>query len=122
MKILIIEDDLILALSTEMMLKKLGHNEVYKATTGEEAVEIAKEKDPDLLLVDIQLGPGISGVEAVKQIQNKRNVPALYITGNSDKINKNMADETYYIEYMVKPITFNELKSVIETSRSVIVG
>ena len=120
MKILIIEDDLILALSTEMMLKKLGYNEVYKATTGEEAVVIADEKKPDLLLVDIQLGPGITGVDAVKQIQRKRNVPALYITGNSDKINKNLADQTYYLEYMVKPITFTELKSVIETSHSVI--
>lgn len=114
MKILIIEDDLILALSTEMMLKKVGYNQIYKATTGEEAVELAFEISPDILLVDIQLGPGITGVDAVKQIQIKLDVPALYITGNSDKVNRELASQTNYIDYMVKPVTFSELRTAME--------
>lgn len=114
MKILIIEDDLILALSSEMMLKKVGYDQIFKATTGEQAVELASEIKPDILLVDIQLGPGITGVDAVKQIQKEMDVPALYITGNSDKVNRELASQTNYIDYMVKPVTFTELRTAME--------
>lgn len=110
MEVMILEDDLILALSMELMLKKLGFDKVSKCITGEEAIEEVAKRRPDLLLVDIQLGEGISGIEAVKEIQKSHQIPALYVTGNSDKYNRDLAAETNYISYLVKPVTFRELK------------
>lgn len=88
LKILIIEDDLILTLSLELMLKKLNFTEITKVNTGEKALEAVQFNTPDLMLVDIHLGKGITGIEAVKTIQERNDIPALYITGNSDTYNK----------------------------------
>jgi len=113
MKVLIIEDDLILALSLELMLKKLNIGNVEKVHTGEDAVESVNKCQPDLMLVDIQLGAGISGIDAVEEIQNNYDIPALFITGNSDSLNRELADRTNYIDYLVKPITFKELQNAV---------
>ena len=113
MKVLIIEDDLILALSLELMLKKLNITNVEKVHTGEDAVESVNKCQPGLMLVDIQLGAGISGIDAVEEIQETYDIPALYITGNSDSLNRELADRTNFIDYLVKPITFKELQNAV---------
>jgi len=113
MKVLIIEDDLILALSLELMLKKLNITNVEKVHTGEDAVESVNKCQPGLMLVDIQLGAGISGIDAVEEIQETYDIPALFITGNSDQLNRELADRTNYIDYLVKPITFKELQNAV---------
>lgn len=112
-KILIIEDDLILSLSLEMMLKRIGFTSIEKAETGEEALEIMERFTPDLLLVDIQLGTGITGIETVKRIQLNTSIPALYVTGNSDNFFRAQAEDTNYLDYLIKPITFRELNNVL---------
>lgn len=114
-RILIIEDDLILALSLEMMLKRIGCSEIQKVETGEEAIEAAETFKPDLLLVDVQLGSGITGIEAVEVIQSKSDVPALYVTGNSDQFFREKAEKTNFIDYLIKPITYRELNEVLCT-------
>lgn len=112
-KILIIEDDLILTLSLELMLKKLNHSQITKVNSGEKAIEAVELDPPNLMLVDIHLGKGITGIEAVKTIQKQYDIPALYITGNSDTYNKKLADDTDYVDYLVKPITFKELQNAL---------
>lgn len=114
-RILIIEDDLILALSLEMMLKRIGCSEIQKVETGEEAIEAAESFKPDLLLVDVQLGSGITGIEAVEVIQSKSDVPALYVTGNSDQFFREKAEKTNFLDYLIKPITYRELNEVLCT-------
>lgn len=114
MKVLIIEDDLILALSLELMLKKLNISNVEKVHTGEDAVESVNKCQPGLMLVDIQLGAGISGIDAVEEIQGTYDIPALFITGNSDSLNRELADRTNYEDYLVKPITFKELQNAVK--------
>lgn len=112
-KILIIEDDLILALSLEMMLKRIGCSEIVKVETGEDAVEMAETFKPDLLLVDVQLGTGMTGIEAVKIIQAEQDIPAVYVTGNSDQYFREKAESTNFIDYLIKPITYRELNEII---------
>lgn len=114
MRVLIIEDNVILALSLEIMLKKLGYTYIRKAHSGEKALETMVDFKPDLMLVDILLGEGISGIDVVRKIQEKENISVIYITGNSDNYHRNLADETDYLSYLVKPITFNELKKALE--------
>lgn len=114
MRVLIIEDDLILALSLEIMLKKMGFVMIHKTHTGEKALEVLVDFEPDLLLVDIFLGAGISGVDVVKKIQSNKDIPVIYITGNSDDYHRNLASETNHSGYLVKPVTYNELKNTLE--------
>lgn len=121
MKVLIIEDDMILSLSLEIMMKRLGFTEIQKTHNGEKALDVLVEFEPDLMLVDIFLGPGISGIDVVKEIQKEKEIPVIYITGNSDDYHKNMASETKYLDYLVKPITFTDLKRVLEKNEVITV-
>lgn len=115
MKVLIIEDNVILAATMEIMLKKLGYKDVRKVHSGEDALDLLSHFKADLLLVDINLGEGISGIDVVKKVQSERKALVVYITGNSDEHHKKMVQETNYLEYLVKPITMVELKKSINT-------
>ncbi|MEX1011712.1 MAG: response regulator [Balneolaceae bacterium] len=113
LNVMIVEDDLILTLSLELMLKRHGFRTFFRAETGERALEISAESVPDLLLVDIYLGEGISGVQAVKQIQKEKRIPVIYITGNSDDHNRELATETDFVEYLIKPVTPGDIRRCI---------
>ncbi|MEX0890233.1 MAG: response regulator [Balneolaceae bacterium] len=108
-RVLIMEDDMILTLSLELMLKKAGLQQIHRTRTGEEAVELARNESLDLIVADIYLGEGILGTEAVWQIQEHADIPVIYITGNSDIQNRNDAARTHFIDYLVKPITSEQL-------------
>lgn len=113
-RVLIMEDDMILTLSLELMLKKAGLEQIYRTRTGEEAIELARNEPLDLIVADIYLGEGILGTEAVRQIQEHADIPVIYITGNSDIQNRNDAARTHFIEYLVKPITSEQLYKSLE--------
>ncbi len=114
MHILIIEDNAIQALTLEMIVKRLGFSEIEKAYSPKQAYEILGNFQPDLMLVDINLGTEETGVDIVKKVQKDHPVRVLYITGNSDSHHKNLADETDYFEYIVKPIDPFQIKKILE--------
>ena len=109
-RVLIVEDDLILSIALSMMLKKLGFNNVDKASGAVEARKIIDEFGSNLLVMDINLGPGITGIDFVKEIQADYDVDVIYVTGNSDMFNRMQAGETNYLDYLTKPVTPAELK------------
>jgi len=113
-RVLIMEDDLILTLSLELMLRKAGVEYMERAETGEEAIEKAEKEKIDLIIADIYLGEGISGTEAIKKIQSSKSIPVIYITGNSDEHNRSRAEKTEYIDYLVKPISNDKLRKTLE--------
>lgn len=117
MRILIIEDNAIQALTLETIVKRLGFHEVEKAYTPKQAFDILENFQPDLMLVDINLGTDVTGVDIVRQVQQKNNVRVLYITGNSDSHHKALADETTYFGYMIKPIDPFQIKKVLEKEK-----
>ncbi len=114
MRILIIEDNAIQALTLETIVKRLGFHNVEKAYNPNQANEILKNFKPDLMLVDINLGTEVTGVDIVRQVQQKHTVRVLYITGNSDTHHRNLADGTDYFGYMIKPIDPFQIKKVLE--------
>lgn len=113
MRILIIEDNAIQALTLEMIVKRLGFTEVEKVYTARHAYELLENFQPDLMLVDINLGTEETGVDVVKNVQKTLPVRVLYITGNSDVYHKKLADDTDYIGYMVKPIDPHKLQQTL---------
>ncbi|MCG2589549.1 response regulator [Rhodohalobacter sulfatireducens] len=114
MRILIIEDNAIQALNLEMIVQRLGFADVEKVYSPPQAYEIMEHFTPDLMLVDINLGTDETGVDIVKNVQQKHPTLVLYITGNSDSHHKRMADETSYIDYIIKPIDPFQIKKVLE--------
>lgn len=108
-KVLIVEDEMIIALLIERMVKSLGHEVVDKISSGEDAISAALEKDPDIILMDIRLQGEIDGIEAAVQIRESKNIPVIYISGNTDAIHREKIEKTDYLEFLSKPITKADL-------------
>lgn len=113
-KILIVEDDMIISLVVENMVKKLGHTVVGKAISGEAAIEMALEHKPDLILMDIRLKGEMDGIEAITSIKQQISTDVIYLTGNSDKVNYERAKATQFIDLITKPFTINDLTKSLE--------
>lgn len=112
-KILIVEDELVLQLMLEHMLKKMGFSLFDRCTKGGEAIEKAKNQRFDLILMDIMLQEKMDGIEAYRQINEMYEVPVIYITGNTDPRNRERAAKIGFHDYIGKPITFAQLKDSI---------
>lgn len=117
-KILIVEDELVLQLMLEHMLKKMGFEHFGTATKGGDAIKKATEDSYNLILMDIMLQDDIDGIEAYKEIKKEKEIPVIYITGNTDPRNKEKAKDIGYHDYLGKPITFSHLKNSIERLNS----
>lgn len=108
--ILVVEDNMLLTLVYENYITKLGYRLLGIYEDGISAINAAKELKPDLILMDIFLNGPIDGIEAMKKIREFSEVPVIYITGNSDQRHADRARETNYIDYLIKPITLDDLK------------
>lgn len=112
--ILIVEDDMIIAMVLENMVLTLGHNVVGKATNGSDAIELAVSLKPDIILMDIRLKGEMDGVEAIQSIKKQISVSVIFITGNSDRHNFERVKETNCIGLITKPFTIGELTKTLE--------
>ncbi len=112
--VLIVEDDLILNLLYEGYLEKLGFETEGELVYGKTAVETTRRVEPDLIIMDIALEGEMDGIEAMEEIRKFSDIPVIYITGNSDLYNVKRAKKTGYIDFLMKPITFQDLKKSIE--------
>lgn len=114
-KVMIVEDDLILNLLYESYLERLGFQTEGELVYGKTAIEVAQNLNPDLIIMDILLEGEIDGIDAMHEIRKFSDVPVIYITGNSDPYHVKRAEETDYIDYLTKPIEFDDLKTAIKT-------
>ena len=112
-KVMIVEDDLILNLLYESYLERLGFQTEGELVYGKTAIEVAQNLNPDLIIMDISLEGEIDGIDAMNEIRKFSDVPVIYITGNSDPYHVKRAEETNYIDYLTKPIEFDDLKIAI---------
>jgi len=112
--VIIVEDDLILNLLYESYLERLGFQTEGELVYGKTAIEAAKSLRPDLIIMDISLEGEIDGIDAMLEIRKFSDVPVIYITGNSDPYHVERAKETDYLDYLTKPIEFDDLKQSIE--------
>jgi CheY-like chemotaxis protein len=112
--VLVIEDEAVIAMDLEEKLRKLGHQVVGQGTSGEEAVEQAREKRPDLILMDIRLQRGMDGIDAARTIRQKLDIPVVYLTALSDDATVDRAKLTEPLAYILKPIQERELRVILE--------
>lgn len=85
-EVLIIEDEPIIAVDIENLVKSLGHDVTAVASTRDEAVSAAKDRRPGLVLADIQLADGSSGIDAVADILDDHDVPVIFITAYPERL------------------------------------
>lgn len=113
-RILIVEDEGIIAQDIQTTLEKLGYEVPAIATVGEEAIEKTAELKPDLVLMDIVLWGGMDGVEAATHIRDRLRVPVIFLTAHSDSATLQRAKVTGPYGYIVKPLIERELRIGIE--------
>ena len=115
-RLLVVEDERLVALALEKCLTQLGHEVVALVTVGWDAVKRAEELQPDLVLMDIRLKGEMDGIEAAIRIHKTLNIPILYLTAYSDDSTLERAREAHPYGYILKPFEERALKSAIEVA------
>jgi PAS domain S-box-containing protein len=112
-KILIVEDEAIVAMDLKLHLQDLGYRVAGLASSGEEAIALATNLKPGLVLMDISLGVGMDGIEAARQVQ-AMGVPVVFLTAFADETTLARAKESAPYGYLLKPFDERSLHSTIE--------
>lgn len=112
--ILVTEDESIVRKDIEMRLKKLGYNVVATADTGLKAIALAKEKKPDLALMDIMLKGDMTGIEAAAEIKSFLDIPIIFLTAYSDDSTLEKAKSSEPHAYLLKPFKESDVRTSIE--------
>jgi CheY-like chemotaxis protein len=113
-QILIVEDEIIIAMDMQNSLKKKGYNAEAIAATGEDAIKKTEELHPDLVLMDIKLKGEVDGIEAAREIRERLKIPVAFITAYADESTIKRARETQPIGILLKPFRERELQSFVE--------
>ncbi len=113
-KILIVEDEQIVAVAIEGHLQGLGYQVVGNAASGQEACEKAAELEPDLVLMDMRIEGPMDGIEAARRIRQSRDVPVVFLTAYSDVDTVERAKVAEPYGYIVKPYDPRDLHTTIE--------
>jgi DNA-binding LytR/AlgR family response regulator len=113
-RILIVEDELIVSKDLEQRLKRLGYDVVGTAATGLKAIELANEKLPDIILMDIMLKGDMNGIEAADIIGKTLNIPYIYLTAYAENNTLEKAKLTEPYGYIVKPFKEIDIVTTLE--------
>lgn len=114
-QVLIAEDESIIRLDLRAMLERAGFDVCAEARDGQEAVELARARLPDLAILDVKM-PRLDGIEAARQILAERLMPILMLTAYDDERLVDRAVEAGVFAYMVKPFRERDLLPAIRTA------
>jgi DNA-binding NarL/FixJ family response regulator len=113
MRVLLVDDDQLIRFVHQMFIERAGHEVVGVAEEETQAVRMALELKPDVVVMDIRLEDGTNGISAMRTIQQTLNIPAIYISGNSDNKTMEDAEKTIMKAFLVKPVTQDEIAKAI---------
>jgi CheY-like chemotaxis protein len=115
-KILVVEDEAIIAMDIQSILRKIGFTDPEVVFSGEESIQKVASGKPHLVLMDIKLKGKLDGIQAAKQIFYEYNVPVVYITAFGDENTLKKANGTARFGYITKPFEEGELQSTINNA------
>ena len=113
-QVLIIEDEPLISLDLEDLVRSMGHDVTGIARTHSEAIKLAKEQQPGLVLADIQLADGSSGLDAVNEMLEAFQVPVIFITAYPDRLLTGTRPEPTFL--ITKPFKAESVKAVVSQS------
>jgi DNA-binding NarL/FixJ family response regulator len=112
-QILIVDDDRTTASVMQLYLEKFGFVVTDIASSGADAIDKIRNQKPDLILMDINLGKGLDGIDTADVIMNNFHIPVVYVTSHSDDKTLERAKETNAYGYINKPLRDTDLKTTI---------
>ncbi|MEN8263998.1 MAG: PAS domain S-box protein [Nitrospirota bacterium] len=113
-KILIVEDEAIIAMELKIRLQEMGYDVPCIVASGEDAIDKTQKFNPNLILMDIMIQGQIDGIETARQIRSKRDVPIIYLSAYTDNKLYERAKDTGSFGYISKPVTDYVLHNTIE--------
>ena len=113
-RILIVEDELIVAADIASRLVRMGYQVVGQTDTAQDALQLAAKLLPDLVLMDIRLHGAADGVGAADEIRNRYRLPVVYLTAHADEATLQRAKVTEPFGYVLKPFEERELRTALE--------
>ncbi len=113
-KILIVEDEALIAKDIEFSLRQLDYHIVGIAFDGMTALDMIHSRLPDLILLDIELNGDISGIDIANVLNEKYSIPFIYLTSYADPCTIDMVKKTLPFGYILKPFSERELYGAIE--------
>src|SRR5690242_10206984 len=113
-KILIVEDESIVALDLQERLTRLGYQVIGMATSGGEAICLAEAWHPNLVLMDIRLKGVMDGIETAQELRARFNTPVIYLTAHADDATLQRAKTTEPFGYLTKPFEERELHAALD--------
>lgn len=113
-KILVVEDESLVAMDVEEHLIEMGYEVVGKVASGEEAIAKAREFRPDLILMDIVMPGEKDGIDAARAIISEMDIPVVFLTAYPDEEFIERAKRIEPFGYIVKPYEKSELRAIIE--------
>lgn len=117
-RILIVEDEMITAVNIKKILEEKGYTVCGIAVSGESALAQFEEKKPDIVMLDIILQDDIDGIEVAREIRKTSDIPIIFLTAHTDSGTIQRAKTTYPQGYIPKPITTQQLFSVLEMAKT----
>lgn len=113
-KILVVEDESIIAMDIQLSLQNLGYDVPCVASTGEEAIAKVSKYRPDLILMDINLEGEMNGIEAAVIIRSRFKVPVVFLTAFADSKTLESAKKAEPLGYITKPFSDTDIRVAVE--------
>ena len=113
-KILIVEDESITAMSMADLLDLWGYDVCEPAPSGEDALKVAETERPALAILDIKLKGDMSGIELAALLKERFGIPVVFISGYADEAIRKQAEDAGAAGYILKPFDLAHLKTMLE--------
>ena len=117
-KILIVEDELIIAKNISSKLQKMGYEVAEIVSSGRDAIEFANKKEPDLILMDIAIKGEMDGIETASHINSITDAPIIFLTAYANDNTFERASQTGCYGYLIKPFRAKELEATVKITLS----
>ena len=114
-KILVVEDESIVALDITNQLRHLGYTVVGTIDRGEAVLDMVTLSQPDMILLDIRLKGKMDGIEAARRIKDQFDLPIIFLTAYTDQATQARAEMAAPFGFLIKPFKATELREIIES-------
>jgi sigma-B regulation protein RsbU (phosphoserine phosphatase) len=118
-KVVIVEDEFLISELYRHYLINLGHEVLASFTNGTDAIAYFRDNTADLVLMDVKLGNSEDGIETMKQINSFRDVPVVYISGNTEDDNLKRALDTELMAFLSKPVAMDDLDNILGSLKDI---
>jgi len=117
--VLIVEDHPLVALSLQDIVQEIGCEFVGPVATGEDAIKLAEQHCPDLILMDVELKGRVNGIDAATEIKRRFDIPSVFFSGHCDSETKRRAEQAEPLAFVDKSALLSNLADLLRSNLSI---